>query len=154
MSNAPSDTPVEKLVRVAFRRANVEHAFRVCKSELGFGHFEGRNYTGLMRHMMLCLGAMEFVADHTDRLRGEKSGHHDGASVSGVSTFGRRMGNTQQRHDEAGVFAHGGKVSPTSEPSSYNIEEKASDRRPSSEKTQAEKAGKQGKIKRPYKVAL
>jgi len=154
VSNAPTDTPVEKLVRVAFRRANVEHAFRVCKSELGFGHFEGRNYTGLMRHMMLCLGAMEFVADHTDRLRGEKSGHHDGASVSGVSTFGRRMGNTQQRHDEAGVFAHGGKVSPTSEPSSYNIEEKASDRRPGSEKTQAEKAGKQGKIKRPYKVAL
>jgi len=64
------------------------------------------------------------------------------------------MGNTQQRHDEAGVFAHGGKLSPTSEPSSYNIEEKASDRRPGSEKTQAEKAGKQGKIKRPYTVAL
>jgi hypothetical protein len=145
VSNAPLDTPVEKLVRVAFRRANVEHAFRVCKSELGFSHFEGRNYTGLMRHMMLCLGAMEFVADHTDRLRGEKSGHHDGASVSGVSTFDRRMGNTQQRHDEAGVFAHGGKLSPTSEPSSYNFEEKASDRRPSPEKHRPKRLEKKAK---------
>ena len=154
MSNAPSDTPVEKLVRVAFRRANVEHAFRVCKSELGFGHFEGRNYTGLMRHMMLCLGAMEFVADHTDRLRGEKSGHHDGAGVSGGLSFGGGMGKNQQRHDEAGVFAHGGIVPPTAKSNSNNFKEKASDRCPSPEKTQAEKAEKQGEIERPHEVAL
>src|SRR5262249_35568038 len=43
LSNAPADTPVEVLVRAAFRRAGVEHCFRVCKSELGFTHFEGRN---------------------------------------------------------------------------------------------------------------
>src|SRR3954453_18622557 len=36
LSNAAADTPVETLVRVAFRRANVEHSFRVCKTELGF----------------------------------------------------------------------------------------------------------------------
>jgi SRSO17 transposase len=81
ISNAPAETPVEKLLRVAFTRWNVEHTFRVAKTEIGFGHFEGRSYVALMRHMILCLVVMGFVAEHTDRLRGEKSGDHDGASV-------------------------------------------------------------------------
>lgn len=84
ISNAPADTPVAKLLRVAFTRWNVEHTFRVAKSEIGFGHFEGRSYVALMRHMILCLIVMGFVAEHTDRLRGEKSGDHDGASVPGA----------------------------------------------------------------------
>jgi SRSO17 transposase len=83
LSNAPADTPVEKLLRVAFTRWNVEHTFRVAKSEIGFGHFEGRSYVALMRHLILCLLVMGFVAEHTDRLRGEKSGDHDGASMPG-----------------------------------------------------------------------
>jgi SRSO17 transposase len=81
IANAPADTPVEKLLRVAFTRWNVEHTFRVAKSEIGFGHFEGRSYVALMRHLILCLLVMGFVAEHTGRLRGEKSGDHDGASV-------------------------------------------------------------------------
>jgi SRSO17 transposase len=81
LSNAPADTPVETLLRVAFTRWNVEHTFRVVKSEIGFGHFEGRSYVALMRHMILCLMVMGFVAEHTDRLRGEKSGDDDGASL-------------------------------------------------------------------------
>lgn len=85
LSNAPADTPVEVLVRVAFRRACVEHSFRVCKSELGFTHFEGRTYTGLMRHLSLCLVALTFVAEHTERLRGEKPGAHGRAGVSGAA---------------------------------------------------------------------
>jgi SRSO17 transposase len=84
LSNASEDTPVEVLVRVAFRRANVEHGFRVCKTELGFTHFEGRNYGALMRHLTLCLAAMGFVAEHTQRLRGEKPGTDDGAGVPGA----------------------------------------------------------------------
>jgi SRSO17 transposase len=88
LSNAPPETPVERLVRVAFRRANVEHTFRVCKSELGFTHFEGRDYTALMRHLTLCLAALGFVAEHTQRLRGEKSGVDAGAGVPGA---GRRV---------------------------------------------------------------
>jgi SRSO17 transposase len=85
LSNAPADTPVEVLVRVAFRRACVEHSFRVCKSELGFSHFEGRNYMALLRHMSLCLVALAFVAEHTERLRGEKCGGDGGASVPGAA---------------------------------------------------------------------
>lgn len=84
ISNAPADMSVETLLRVAFRRWHVEHSFRVVKSELGFGHFEGRSYVALMRHMIMCLAVMGFVAEHTDRLRGEKSRDHDGASVPGA----------------------------------------------------------------------
>jgi SRSO17 transposase len=84
VSNAPAETPLEKLLRVAFRRWNVEHGFGVGKSEIGFGHFEGRNYVALMRHLILCLLVMGFVTEQTDRLRGEKSGDHPGASEPGV----------------------------------------------------------------------
>jgi SRSO17 transposase len=69
LSNAPVDASVEVLVRVAFRRWNVEHCFRTVKSELGFTHFEGRNYVALMRHMTLSLITLGFVAEHTERLR-------------------------------------------------------------------------------------
>src|ERR1700675_2915761 len=84
ISNAPADTPLEKLLRVAFTRWNVEHTFRVAKSEIGFGHFEGRSYVALMRHMILCLIVMGFVAEQTDRLRGEKSGDHTGTGLPSI----------------------------------------------------------------------
>lgn len=84
LSNAPVETPVAVLLRVGFRRACVEHTFRVCKSELGFAHFEGRNYRALMRHLSLCLVALTFVAVYTERLRGEKSGRDGGAGMPGT----------------------------------------------------------------------
>src|SRR5262249_10710000 len=81
LSNAPPQGQVEKLLRVAFRRWNVEHAFLVGKSELGFSHYEGRNYTGMMRHQTLCLLMLTFVAEHTERLRGEQSRGDDGTGL-------------------------------------------------------------------------
>jgi SRSO17 transposase len=84
VSNAPADTPLETLLRVGFRRWNVEHAFRVSKSEIGFHHYEGRNYVGLLRHLILCLLTLTFVAGETNRLRGEKSGGDVGAGVPGA----------------------------------------------------------------------
>ena len=42
--------------------------FRVVKTEIGFSHFEGRSYIGLMRHMILCQLVMTFVAEQTNRL--------------------------------------------------------------------------------------
>ena len=80
LSNAPPRTALQTLMNVAFTRANVEHVFRVVKSEIGFAHFEGRSYIGLMRHLILCQLVMTFVAEQTDRLRGEKYGNHAGAS--------------------------------------------------------------------------
>jgi len=76
LSNAPPRTALRTLLGVAFSRAHVEHVFRVAKSEIGFSHFEGRSYIGLMRHMILCQLVMMFVAEQTDRLRGEKPGDH------------------------------------------------------------------------------
>jgi SRSO17 transposase len=83
VSNAPARTPLRRLLRVAFCRWNVEHEFRVSKSEIGFRHFEGRSYVGLMRHLTLCLVTLTFAAGQAVRLRGEKSGGDDGAGVPG-----------------------------------------------------------------------
>jgi SRSO17 transposase len=63
VSNAPAEVALDVLVRVAFRRAPVEHAFAVSKGELGFGHYEGRNYFGLLRHITLCCLVGLFVAE-------------------------------------------------------------------------------------------
>jgi SRSO17 transposase len=84
VSNAPAHTSLETLLKVAFCRWNVEHAFRVAKTEIGFGHFEGRSWLGLLRHMLLCQAMMLFVSEQTTRLRGEKSGTHAGANSAGV----------------------------------------------------------------------
>jgi SRSO17 transposase len=64
--------PVGLLLRVGFTRWNVEHGLRLSKSELGFRHFEGRSYEGLMRHLTLCLMTLTFVAGRAADLRGEK----------------------------------------------------------------------------------
>jgi SRSO17 transposase len=85
VSNAPPRTSLRKLLLVAFSRWGVEHVFRVAKSEIGFDHFEGRSYSGLMRHLVLCQVVMLFVAGQTTRLRGGKSrpvGTDDGADGS------------------------------------------------------------------------
>jgi SRSO17 transposase len=84
VSNAPPKTALLTLMKVAFTRWGVEHVFRLAKTEIGFGHFEGRSYTGLMRHMTLCQLVLLFAAEQTDRLRGEKSGGDDRADGAGA----------------------------------------------------------------------
>ena len=83
VSNAPPRTALATLMKVAFTRAGVEHIFRLAKTEIGFSHFEGRSYKGLLRHMILCQLVMLFVAEQTTRLRGGKSGGDDGADGAG-----------------------------------------------------------------------
>jgi SRSO17 transposase len=84
VSNAPPHTALLTLLRVAFCRWGVEHAFRLAKSEVGFGHFEGRSWKGLLRHMILCQAVLLFVAEQTGRLRGEKPGADDGTDGAGL----------------------------------------------------------------------
>ena len=55
---------VRTVLRVAFRRAVVEHLFRVAKQEVGFTHFEGRDYRALMRHLTVALVVTGFVSVH------------------------------------------------------------------------------------------
>lgn len=83
LSNAVT-TPVTQLLAVAFCRWRVEHGFRLGKQEAGLMHYEGRDYTGLMRHLILALVVLGFVATQTERLRGEKSAGDGGAGVPGV----------------------------------------------------------------------
>ena len=75
---------LRRVLAVAFRRATVEHSFRLGKREAGLMHYEGRQYRGLMRHLILSLIVMGFVSIHTDRLRKKKSAGDEGAGVPGV----------------------------------------------------------------------
>jgi SRSO17 transposase len=83
VTNATGE-PLRRVLAVAFRRATVEHCFRLGKREAGLMHYEGRQYVGLMRHLILALVVMGFVSVHTDRLRGEKPEGDEGAGVPGV----------------------------------------------------------------------
>ena len=83
LTNA-TGVPLTRVLAVAFRRWAVEHSFRLGKQGAGLMDYEGRNYTGLQRHLVLALVVLGFVTTHTQRLRGEKSGGDGGAGVPGV----------------------------------------------------------------------
>jgi SRSO17 transposase len=140
VSNAPPDAPTEALVRAAFRRAGVEHAFRVCKSELGLTHFEGRSYRGLMRHLTLGLVTLGFVAEHTERLRGEKPGADGGAGVPSAAPPQPRVGAAGAGHGRASLPAVGHRVSPAAEPGGPGVEAAAVRRGAASKEAPAKKA--------------
>src|SRR5262249_57092455 len=65
LSNAAAEVELAVVVRAAFRRSAVEQCFEVQKGELGFGHYEGRNYRGMLRHLALCCTAGLFAAERT-----------------------------------------------------------------------------------------
>jgi SRSO17 transposase len=83
VTNAVGES-LARVLAVAFRRATIEHSFRVAKQEAGLTHYEGRDYTGLVRHLILVLIVSGFVSVHTERLRGEKPAGDDGAGVPGA----------------------------------------------------------------------
>ncbi|MBP3957862.1 IS701 family transposase [Gemmata sp. G18] len=99
---------VARVLAVAFRRWTVEHGFRLGKQEAGLLDYEGRDYTGLVRHLTLALLVLGFVATCTERLRGEKPRGYGGTGVPGAepavrghvpSAAGRARRTThQQRH--------------------------------------------------------
>jgi SRSO17 transposase len=82
VSNATA-AAVALLLAVAFRRFSVEQGFRLGKQEAGLLDYEGRDYTGLIRHLILALVVLGFVATQTERLRGEKPAGDGGAGVPG-----------------------------------------------------------------------
>jgi len=73
VSNAPVKEKLETLMEIGFSRWHVEKWFEHAKQECGFGAFEVRTYTSLIRHWLASRLAMYFLADQTNRLRGEKS---------------------------------------------------------------------------------
>jgi SRSO17 transposase len=114
LSNATA-TPVTRLLAVAFRRWTVEHSFRVGKQEAGLMHYEGRDYTGLMRHLILVLVVLGFVATQTERLRGEKSARHSGASVPGVKPAVRDDVPSSAQRSRSAACQRGHSLSPTTQ---------------------------------------
>jgi SRSO17 transposase len=74
VSNAPAETAIGKLLRVAFGRWHIERCFEDGKGELGLDHWEGRRWIGLKRHLILTSVSYLFVAKTCQALRGEKSG--------------------------------------------------------------------------------
>lgn len=116
LSNAPAKIKLRKLMQVAFRRWNVEHCFRISKSEMGFTHYEGTNYTGLMRHQTLCLLMLTFVAGHTERWRGEKSRDHDGAGVQRLEPAEPGVAGEPTGNDTPPTLAGHHRLPPASQP--------------------------------------
>ncbi len=137
LSNAPEETPVERLVRVAVRRAAVEHTFRVSKTELGFGHFEGRDYVALQRHLSLCLLALAFVAEHTQRRRGEKSGGDGGAGVPGAGGVVPGVAAGAAAQQRGGVSAGDHSLPPKAQPRGAVVPPEETARRPHPQETPA-----------------
>lgn len=103
---------VGRILRVGFRRWTVEHVFRVAKQDVGLMDFEGRKYTGLMRHLLLSLLVLGFVAVRTDRLRGEKSGADAGASVCGVEPAVRGVADSPSRRVSSSAGGAGDPIPP------------------------------------------
>lgn len=70
---APRETTLEVLLLVAFSRWRVERCFEDQKTELGFDHFEGRTYVGLLRHQLLTAVTHLFLSRMTLLGRKKKS---------------------------------------------------------------------------------
>jgi SRSO17 transposase len=61
LSNLPTDTPLERLVRLAKLRWRIEHDYRELKQCLGLDHYEGRSYRGLHHHLTCVTVAHAFL---------------------------------------------------------------------------------------------
>lgn len=116
---------VGRILRVGFRRWTVEHVFRVAKQEVGLMDFEGRTYTGLLRHLMLSLLVLGFVAIQTDRLRGEKSGVDAGAGVRGVEPAVRGVADPSSGRVGSGAGGAGGPIPPGAKRRRAEVPQKA-----------------------------
>lgn len=106
VSNAPPQTDLNLLLKVAFRRSQVEHLFRLAKGEVGLSHFEGRSYVGLMRHLILCQLIVLFLAEQTGRINAQRAVN---ASAATATPQAKKKHGSRHRpwgkHRESRVFA-------------------------------------------------
>jgi SRSO17 transposase len=117
---APRETPLEVLLLVAFSRWRVERCFEDQKTELGFDHFEGRTYVGLLRHQLVTAVTHLFLSRMTllgrekksavNRLPGAHGLRRDGPievtpSKHRATPAGTRRGNHSPHPTPPGRFA-------------------------------------------------
>ncbi|MDD2629781.1 MAG: hypothetical protein PHV61_06415, partial [Limnochordia bacterium] len=86
----------------------VERCFEDTKSELGFSHFEVRNYQPLMRHMILSAVSYLFLAkvrllwlekkSGTDGMPDSDGGIGDGSVIVADGTRAGKIPATNSRH--------------------------------------------------------
>ncbi len=115
------DTPLARVLAVAFRRWTVEHSFRLAKQEAGLMHYEGRDYLGLIRHLTLVLVVLGFVATHTERLRGEKPGRNRRTGVSCPKPAVRGDLSTPSRHSGDQTHKRSHSIPPAPKPASDKV---------------------------------
>jgi len=114
LTNATA-APLARVLAVAFRRATVEHAFRLGKQEAGLMDYEGRDYTGLTRHLVLALIVLGFVAARTERLRGGKPARHGRAGVPGAERPVRGRVPPAAGHPRVPTHQRGHRLSPAAQ---------------------------------------
>jgi hypothetical protein len=68
-SNAPADTPLERLAMMQCRRYWVERALEDAKGEAGLDQYQVRGWTGWHHHMTMTLLAMLFLLQLTLHFR-------------------------------------------------------------------------------------
>jgi SRSO17 transposase len=71
-SNAGAETPLGVLLHVAFSRDHIEKLFKESKGQVGLDHFEVQRYRAVRRHLLLSMVSVLFLAEQSERLRGEK----------------------------------------------------------------------------------
>jgi SRSO17 transposase len=120
LTNATGE-PLARVLAVAFRRWTVEQAFRLAKQEAGLMHYEGRDYTGLTRHLILALIVLGFVAAHTERLRGEKSAGDGRASVPGPQPSLCGSIPPSPRHPGIAAYEPGDPLSPAPQRTGHEV---------------------------------
>ena len=74
LSDAPADTPLADLVRVAGMRWPIEACFAECRQEVGLDHYEVRSWRGWHHHLTLVLLAHHFLVRLQRRLDPREGG--------------------------------------------------------------------------------
>jgi SRSO17 transposase len=82
LSNLPTETPLEELAATIKARWVCEQAHQQLKEELGLGHFEGRSWTGLHRHVLMTMIAFAFLQHLRLKERGKKRGRRAGTAAA------------------------------------------------------------------------
>lgn len=75
LSNAPADTPLSTLVRMAGLRWPIETCFEEGKQYLGMGDYEVRTWRGWHHHMTLCLLAHHFLVRAQQKFKKNRRDH-------------------------------------------------------------------------------
>ena len=86
LANHPAEAALEALAALIKARWVCEQAHQQLKGELGLDHFEGRGWSGLHHHALLCLIALCFL-QHL-RLGGETHDRRPGAAAGAVPAAG------------------------------------------------------------------